>query len=306
MEEKRQWIESDHGRISVARKCELLGLARSSFYYEGHRGQETPENLQLMREIDRIYTRWPFYGSPRITDELRVLGWNVNEKRIARLMREIGLQAIVPGPHTSRPHPQHKVYPYLLRDLEVVRADQVWCSDVTYIPMRRGFLYLVAVMDWYSRYVVSWELSNSLETAFCLAALEKALQKGHPSIFNTDQGAQFTSDAFTQRLLSVGIQISMDGKGRALDNIFVERLWRTVKYEEVYPSDYVDGIAAFEGLNRYFPFYNRRRRHAALGKKTPAEVYLGQNSAPLVPPPSPPRGAGRSPRRAQPMRIFIA
>ena len=230
-----------------------------------------------MREIDRIYTKWPFYGSPRITDELRGLAWCVNEKRIARLMRRMGLQAIVPGPHTSRPHPKHKVYPYLLRDLKIERADQVWCTDVTYIPMRRGFLYLVAVMDWYSRYVLAWELSNSLETTFCLAALEKALRKGRPGIFNTDQGAQFTSEAFTQRLLVRGIQISMDGKGRALDNIFVERLWRTVKYEEVYPSDYVDGIAAFEGLSRYFLFYNGRRRHQALKKKTPAEVYFGQN-----------------------------
>lgn len=257
----------------MARQCELLGLARSSFYSESHRGRESPENVALMQEIDRIYTRWPFYGSPRITDELRSRGRIVNEKRIARLMRRMGLQAIVPGPHTSRPHPEHRVYPYLLRDLEVVRADQVWCADVTYIPMRKGFLYLVAVMDWYSRYVISWELSNSLETSFCLAALEKALRKSRPDIFNTDQGAQFTSDTFTQRLLSVGIRISMDGKGRALDNIFVERLWRTVKYEEVYPNDYVDGLAAFAGLARYFPFYNRRRRHAALGKKTPAEVY---------------------------------
>jgi putative transposase len=230
-----------------------------------------------MREIDRIYTKWPFYGSPRITDELRGMEWCVNEKRVARLMRRMGLQAIVPGPHTSRPHPQHKIYPYLLRDLEVVRANQVWCSDVTYIPMRKGFLYLAAVMDWYSRYVLSWELSNSLETTFCLAALEKALGKGRPGIFNTDQGAQFTSDLFTQRLRSVGIQISMDGKGRALDNIFVERLWRTVKYEEIYPNDYRDGVAAIEGLSRYFPFYNGERRHQALGKRTPAEVYFGRN-----------------------------
>lgn len=230
-----------------------------------------------MREIDRIYTRWPFYGSPRVTVELRAGGWPANEKRVARLMRRMGLQAIVPGPHTSRPHLEHEVSPYLLRDLEVVAANQVWCSDITYIPMRRGFLYLVAVMDWYSRYVLSWELSNSLESGFCVAALEKALRRACPEIFNTDQGAQFTGEEFTQRLRSAGIQISMDGRGRALDNVFVERLWRSVKYEEVYPHDYIDGVEALEGLGRYFPFYNEGRRHQALGYKTPAEVYFGRN-----------------------------
>ena len=261
----------------MARRCDLLGLARSSFYYEPSGGGESVENLRVMREIDRIYTRWPFYGYPRITDELRVRGWGVNEKRVARLMRRMGLQAIVPGPHTSRRHPAHRVYPYLLRDLEILRANQVWASDITYLPMSRGFLYLVAVMDWFSRYVLAWEVSNSLESGFCLAALEKALRLGTPDIFNTDQGAQFTSEGFTQALLSKGIRISMDGKGRALDNVFVERLWRTLKYEEVYPRDYADGHEVLKGLGRYFPFYNRRRRHTALGKKTPAQVYFGQN-----------------------------
>lgn len=261
----------------MARQCELLGLPRSSFYYRPCPEEESAENIRVMKQIDRIYTKWPFYGSPRITWELRGRGWEVNEKRVARLMRRMGLQAIVPGPHTSIPHPEHLVYPYLLRDLEVAEVDQVWCSDVTYIPMNRGFQYLVVVMDWYSRYVLSWELSNSLEAGFCVTALEKALRGGSPGIFNTDQGAQFTSEAFTQRLLSAGIRISMDGKGRALDNIFVERLWRTVKYEEVYPGDYADGIAARHGLGRYFPFYNDRRRHQALGRRTPAEVYFAQN-----------------------------
>jgi putative transposase len=260
----------------VARQCELLGLSRSSFYYRPGRGRESTENIRVMNQIDRIYTKWPFYGSPRVTDELRQRGWEVNEKRVARLMRRMGLQAVVPGPHTSRPHPEHRIYPYLLRDLEVVEANQVWCSDITYIPMRRGFLYLVAVMDWYSRYVLSWELSNSLETGFCIVALERALRQGSPGIFNTDQGAQFTSEAFTQRLQSEAIQISMDGKGRALDNIFVERLWRTLKYEEVYLRDYPDGLEALKGLRRYFRFYNDRRRHQALEKKTPAEVYFGR------------------------------
>jgi putative transposase len=251
-------------------------LSRSSFYYRPCRDGESTENIRVMNQIDRIYTKWPFYGSPRVTDELRERGWDVNEKRVARLMRRMGLQAVVPGPHTSRPHPEQRIYPYLLRDLEVVEANQVWCSDITYIPMRRGFLYLVAVMDWYSRYVLSWELSNSLETGFCMMALERALRWGSPGIFNTDQGAQFTSEEFTQRLRSEGIQISMDGKGRALDNVFVERLWRTLKYEEVYLRDYADGLEALKGLRRYFPFYNDRRRHQALEKKTPAEVYFGR------------------------------
>jgi putative transposase len=227
-----------------------------------------------MKEIDRIYTKWPFYGSPRVTVEMRCRGWEVNEKRVARLMRVMGLQAIVPGPHTSRPHSEQVIYPYLLRGLEVVKANQVWCSDVTSIPMSQGFLYLVVVMDWYSRYVLSWELSNSLDVGFCLTALEKALLRGLPEIFNTDQGAQFTSEAFTQRLLASTIQISMDGRGRALDNVFIERLWRTVKYEEVYPKDYPDGVAAWKGLDQYFDFYNHQRRHQSLQWNTPAEVHF--------------------------------
>lgn len=251
-----------------------MGLPRSSFYYRPRWNGESPENQELMKAIDRIYTRRPFYGSPRVTGDLQAQGWKANEKRVARLMRRMGLQAIVPGPHTSRPHPQHPIYPYLLRGLEIREPDQVWCSDVTYIPMRQGFLYLVAILDWASRYVLSWELSNSLENSFCVSALEKALGRSTPGIFNTDQGAQFTSEAFTKRLRSAGVRISMDGKGRALDNVFVERLWRTVKYEEVYPRDYADGAAARSGLERYFPFYNEERRHQALGKRTPAEVYF--------------------------------
>ena len=261
----------------MTRQCELLGVSRSSIYYRPHGGLESAEDIRTMREIDRIYTKWPFYGSPRITLALRDLGWRVNEKRVARLMRRMGLQAIVPGPHTSRPHPEHPVYPYLLRDLKILEANPVWCSDVTYIPMRRGFQYLVVVMDGYSRYVLSWELSNSLEAGFCVTALEDALRRGSPGIFNTDQGAQFTSDSFTRRRRGAGVRISMNGKGRALDNIFVERLWRTVKYEEVYPGDDADGIAARNGLGRYFLFYNDRRRHQALGWRTPAEVYFARN-----------------------------
>ncbi len=230
-----------------------------------------------MRKIDELYLKRPFYGSPRMTDWLADLGWLVNEKRVARLMRLMGLQAVVPGPHTSRPHPQHRVYPYLLRGLEIRAPDEVWCADITYVPVRRGFLYLVAVMDWFSRYVLAWELSNSLETIFCLSALERALARSTPGIFNTDQGAQFTAEAFTGRLLSAEIQISMDGRGRAIDNVFVERLWRTVKYEEVYLRDYADGVEVRKGLGRYFRFYNTERRHQSLDKRTPAEVYFGRN-----------------------------
>jgi putative transposase len=262
--------------LSVARQCELIGLPRSSYYYSPLE-TESAENLRLMRRIDELYLRRPFYGSPRMTDWLRDQGWPVNEKRVARLMRVMGLQAIVPGPHTSRPHPQHLVYPYLLRELTVEAPDQVWCADITYVPMQRGFLYLVAVMDWFSRYVLAWELSNSLDAIFCLLALETALGQARPEIFNTDQGAQFTSADFTGRLLAAGIRVSMDGRGRALDNVFIERLWRSVKYEEIYPGDYADGLAARDGLARYFRMYNTERRHQGLKKRTPAEVYYSRN-----------------------------
>ena len=260
----------------MAAQCALAGLSRSSYYYRPQE-KESPENLQLMRLIDQLYLKRVYYGSPRMTDWLRELGWLVNEKRIARLMREMGLQAVVPGPHTSKPSPEHKVYPYLLRGLPVVAPDEVWCADITYVPMRRGFLYLVAVMDWFSRYVLAWELSNSLESFFCLEALEMALEVSCPGIFNTDQGAQFTAEAFTGRLESAGIAISMDGRGRAMDNVFVERLWRTVKYEEVYLRDYADGVEARESLGRFFRFYNTQRRHQSLDRRTPAEVYYGRN-----------------------------
>jgi len=226
-----------------------------------------------MRLIDELYLKRPFYGSPRMTVWLRKLGWLVNEKRVARLMRLMGVQAVVPGPHTSRLHPEHRIYPYLLRDMEIRAPNEVWCSDITYIPMRRGYLYLVAIMDWFSRYVLEWELSNSLETAFCLIALERALSTGLPGIFNTDQGSQFTSEDFSGRLETAGVRISMDGRGRVMDNIFIERLWRSVKYEEVYIHDYADGRAARHGLGRYLRFYNTERPHQALGYRTPAEVY---------------------------------
>jgi putative transposase len=275
LEIKRQWIETKDSGLSVVRQCVLAGLARSSYYYAP--AGESPENLKLMRAIDRIYLNRPYYGSPRMTDELREHGWLVNEKRVARLMQLMSIQAVVPGPHTSRPHPEHRIYPYLLRERQIQTPNEVWCADITYLPMRHGYLYLVAVMDWFSRYVLAWELSNSLETAFCAQALKRALARATPLIFNTDQGAQFTSEDFTGRLKNAGVQISMDGKGRALDNIFVERLWRTVKYEEVYLRDYADGKEAWKSLRRYFRFYNTERWHQGLEHQTPDDVYFCRN-----------------------------
>lgn len=259
--------------MSIVQRCALVGLARSTHYYEPV--PERPENLILMRVIDALFLKRPFYGVPRMTDWLRTLGHAVNHKRVARLMRLMNLQAVVPGPHTSPPHPAHAVYPYLLRDLVVDRPNYVWCADSTYVPLRRGFLSLVAVLDWYSRYVLAWALSNTLEARFCLEAVDQALASGQPQIFNTDQGAQFTGAACTGRLAEAKIRISMDGRGRALDNVFVERRWRSVKYEEVYRHDYADGAEAWQGLNRYVAFYNTARRHQSLGRQTPAEVHFG-------------------------------
>lgn len=226
-----------------------------------------------MRLIDERYMHHPEYGSPRMTDWLRSQGHPVNHKRVEWLMRKMGLQAITPGPHTSKPHPDHFVYPYLLRNMEIEHVNQVWSTDITYIPMRRGFMYLTAVIDWRSRYVLAWEISNTMESSFCISALNQALNVGTPEIFNTDQGAQFTSNEFTSVLLDKKISISMDGRGRALDNVYIERLWWTVKYENVYPRDYLDGISLYKGLSRYFTYYNERREHSALNKMTPAEVF---------------------------------
>lgn len=259
-------IEPTHDALSLRRQCELLGLARGSWYYEP--AGETKQNLKLMRRIDELYLQRPYFGSRRMGDELKV-----NRKRVQRLMRLMGLEAIYPKPRTTLRNADHKIYPYLLRNLEIKRPNQVWSTDITYIPMQGGFLYLTAVLDWYSRYVLSWRLSNSLDSTFCIEALEEALVGGQPEIFNTDQGVQFTSVAFTSRLASRGVAISMDGRGRALDNVFIERLWRTVKYEEVYLKDYEDAWQAETSLREYFDFYCHGRRHQALEKRTPAEVY---------------------------------
>jgi len=253
-------------------QCELLGLPRSSYYYEPV-GDST-EDLELMRQIDEIYTELPYYGSRRMTWELNQKGWKVNRKRVQRLMQRMGLEAIYPKPRLSTPAPGHKIYPYLLRGLKIDRPDQVWSTDITYIRLRGGFVYLVAVIDWYSRYVLSWEVSVTLDTSFCVSALEWALSADRPEIFNSDQGAQFTSEDFTGILKDRGIQISMDGRGRALDNVFVERLWRSVKWEEVYLKDYSSVAEAIESLSRYFHRYNHLRPHQSLGNKTPAAVYF--------------------------------
>ena len=257
--------------MSISRQCELLGLSRSSYYYAPC--SETLQNLKIMRLMDEQYLKTPFYGVRRMHACIQSQGYQVNIKRIRRLMRLMGLEAIYPKPRQRFWGPEHNVYPYLLKDLKINQINQVWCSDITYIPMKLGFLYLVAVMDWHSRYVLSWKLSNSLETSFCLEALEEALQLGKPEIFNTDQGSQFTSDAFTARLLLDEIKISMDSRGRALDNIFIERLWRSLKYEYVYINAPETGEELYHGLCDYFDFYNHERIHQSLGYQPPANIY---------------------------------
>ena len=269
----RTLVEPDHQGISIARQCELLGVARASYYYEAV--PESVLNLELMRLIDEGYTKHPFYGSRKVVEWLaKFHNRAVNRKRIQRLMRLMRLEVIYPRPRLTVRDKQHHVYPYLLRDVVIDHANQVWSTDITYIRLRGGFLYLVAVIDWHSRYVVSWELSNTLDADFCVSALQRALRAGRPEIFNSDQGCQFTCKDFIQVLESASITISMDGRGRCLDNIFVERLWRTVKYEEVYIRDYASGADAFRGLKRYFDFYNGERVHQALGYQTPASLYF--------------------------------
>jgi putative transposase len=258
--------------FSLNRQCELLSLHKSGLYYQPK--GESQQNLQLMRKIDEQYLKTPFAGYRMMSELLRREGEAVNEKRIRRLMRLMGLTAIYPKPDLSKANKAHKKYPYLIRNMIINQVNQVWSSDITYIPMKNGFLYLVAVMDWYSRYVLSWELSNSMESSFCVKALLTALERfGRPHIFNTDQGVQFTSDAFVDTLLDQNILVSMDGKGRASDNVFIERLWRSVKYEDVYLKSYSDGQSLFAGLETYFQFYNTQRPHQHLAKLTPAEVY---------------------------------
>ena len=268
-------IEPEHPELSIVRQCELVSISRSGFYYQPV--GETPLNLELMGLIDRQFLETPWYGSRQMARHLRRQGWCVGRKRVRRLMRRIGLSPIYQVPRTSEPNPQHRIYPYLLRHLAIERPDQVWCADVTYIPMRRGFLYLIAIMDWFSRKVLAWRLSNTMDTDFCIAALEDAITRhGRPDIFNTDQGSQFTSFAFTTTLKDADIRISMDGRGRWMDNVFIERLWRSLKYECVFLNAFETGSEARSGIGSWIDYYNRRRPHSAFGGRTPDEVYATQ------------------------------
>ena len=265
-------VDSGHERLSIVRQCALLKIARSGLYYE--RTGESAFNLALMQEIDRAFTEWPFLGVRQMCRYLVSLGYSIGRKRVRRLMRLMGLMAVYQKPKTSVPNPEHRRYPYLLRGLTIDRSNQVWCADITYIPMRKGFLYLVAIMDWHSRNVLSWRLSNTMEADFCVSALEEALSKyGPPDIFNSDQGSQFTSFAFTSVLQANGISISMDGRGRWMDNVMIERLWRSLKYENVYLNAYETGSEARAGIGRWLAFYNQVRPHSSLAGATPERCY---------------------------------
>jgi putative transposase len=267
-------VDLSDGKISVRRQCELLGVNRSSVYYRP--AGESEENLRLMRLVDEQYMRTPFYGSRRMKVALEEQGYPVNRKRMARLMRLMGIEAVYPKPKLSQPGEGHKIYPYLLEGVAIERVNQVWSTDITYIRMAGGFVYLVAVMDWYSRYVLSWALSLTLELGFCLEALKAALRHGRPEVFNSDQGSQFTSERFTGELERRGIAVSMDGRGRCLDNIFIERLWRSLKYEEVYLQDYRLVPEAGQGIGGWFRFYNQERPHQSLGYQTPVAIWRGR------------------------------
>jgi putative transposase len=271
VDRKRALIEPDHPHLSICRQCELLDLNRSTYYLPP--ATESEEDLRLMRLIDRQFLETPFYGSRKMAEHLNRSGEAVNRKRVQRLMTLMGLEAVHPKPRTSVAAPGAKAYPYLLRDRKLTRIDEVWSSDITYIPMRHGFMYLTAVIDWFSRYVLSWRLSNTLDGGFCLEALDEALAGGKPEIFNTDRGSQFTSQEYTGRLEEAGIAVSQDGRGRALDNVFIERLWRSVKYEDIYIKDYELVPELALGLTAYFRFYDEDRPHQALDYRTPGEVY---------------------------------
>jgi len=265
-------IEPEHPALSVVRQCELVSISRSGFYYQPV--GETELNLELMRLIDAQFLETPWYGSRQMARHLRLEGYQVGRKRIRRLMAKMGLAPIYQRPRTTVPNPEHRIYPYLLREMVITCPNQVWCADITYIPMRRGFLYLVAVMDWATRKVLSWRVSNTMDTEFCVAALEEALARfGHPEIFNTDQGSQFTSPRFTAVLHAAGVKISMDGRGRWMDNVFVERLWRSLKYECVYLHAFETGSELQAGLSQWIGYYNARRPHSTLGGRTPNEAY---------------------------------
>ena len=271
-EERKAMITRDRPDLSLSRQCEVLSISRSSFYYE-LKG-ESPENLSLMRRIDELFLKCPFYGSRQMVRQLRREGIYIGRHRVRRLMRLMGLQAIYQAPRTSEPHPENRIYPYLLRNMVINRPNQVWCADITYIPVQRGFLYLVAIMDWATRHVLSWRLSNTMDTSFCVEVLNEALSRyPKPEIFNTDQGSQFTSFDFTGVLKAAEITISMDGRGRCMDNIFIERLWRSLKYEAVYLHELTDGFVAEQVIGEWIDFYNTERPHSSFDGQTPAEAY---------------------------------
>jgi putative transposase len=270
--ERLKLVAHPHEHFSIIEQCALLKVPRSTLYYKPK--PVSADDLALMKRIDEIYLKWPFYGSRRMVAELRGEGHDINRKRVRRLMRLMGIEAFYQKPNTSRKHPNHKIYPYLLRNLAITRPNHVWCADITYIPMAKGFVYLVAVMDWYSRRVLAWRLSITMETDFCVEALKEAMQRyGKPDIFNTDQGVQFTAAAFIETLAAQGVQISMDGKGRFLDNIFIERLWRSLKYEEVFTKAYASVAEARLGIGNWLNFYNNERKHQTLGYKTPRQIF---------------------------------
>lgn len=265
-------IDKAHPNISISKQAKLLGMSRSSIYYVS---RVDPEELKIIHALDRLYTAYPFYGSRRLklalADEYNI---TICRQYVQHLMRKLGIEAIYPHKKTSIPHPEHKIYPYLLRNLVITKPNHVWGTDITYIPLESGFCYLVAIIDWFSRYVISWELSETMETSFCIRALRSALTKANPDIHNSDQGSQFTAKEYLNTLETNDVQISMDGRGRCLDNIFTERLWRTVKYEDIYLKHYRTIEETYEGLQQYFPFYNNKRRHQSLNYKTPEEVYV--------------------------------
>lgn len=270
-----------HPHYSVVQQCKLLRVPRSTLYYKPKPVDD--EDLALMRRIDELYMKWPFYGSRRLVAELRGEGYDVNRKRVRRLMQVMGIEAIYQKPNTSRKHPEHKIYPYLLSGLTIDQANQVWCADITYIPMAKGFVYLVAVMDWFSRRVLAWRLSITMETDFCVEALQEAMSRfGKPEIFNTDQGVQFTADDFIKTLLAQDVKISMDGKGRFMDNIFIERLWRSLKYEEVFIKAYDSVAEARRGIGAWLAFYNNERKHQSHGYRTPSEIFAGAQACGYV------------------------
>jgi putative transposase len=270
--DRREMLDRDDKTLSIRRQCALLGVARSGVYRPKKPANDN--DLFLLKRIDQLFTDWPFYGSRRMTLQLRHEGHKINRKRVQRLMRAMGIAALGPKPRTTKPAPGHKIYPYLLRDLKIEKPNHVWCADITYLPIGRGFLYLVAIMDWASRAVLSWRLSNTMDASFCVEALKEALAAyGKPEIFNTDQGSQFTGSDFTGTLEAAGIKISMDGRGRWMDNVFIERLWRSLKHEDIYLKAYADGREAKAGISSWILFYNTQRFHQALGNRTPMAVW---------------------------------